>query len=86
MIDHLEHAAATIGIERVCLGGDFTRRLWEVIPVPPTPKDGLMPPGLVPGAGIDGLHGSECYPALVERFTREAGQRRTSGRSHTGTS
>ena len=66
VIDHLEHAASTIGIDRVCLGGDFTRRLWEVIPVPPAPKDGLMPPGLVPGAGIDGLHGSECYPALVD--------------------
>ena len=65
-IDHLEHAAGILGIDHVCLGGDFTRRLWDVIPVPPAPKDGLMPPGLTPGLGIEGLHGSECYPALVD--------------------
>lgn len=65
-IDHLEHAVSVIGADRVCLGGDFTRRLWEVMPEPPEPKDGLRPEGLQPGAGIDGLTGPECYPALVE--------------------
>jgi membrane dipeptidase len=65
-IDHLEHAAATIGVDRVCLGGDFTRRLWEVIPAPPEPKDGLMPAGLAPGSGLEGLTGPEHYQALVE--------------------
>ena len=67
-IDHLEHAASVIGIERVCLGGDFTQRLWEAMPPPPEPKDGLAPPGVVPGMGIEGLVGPQDYPALVARL------------------
>jgi membrane dipeptidase len=65
VIDHLEHAVEVIGPDRVCLGGDFTKRLWETLPPPPETKDGLMPAGLRPGAGIDGLTGPECYPQLV---------------------
>src|SRR6476619_4062139 len=65
VIDHLEHAASVIGVERICLGGDFTKRLWEAMPPPPEPKDGLAPPGLTPGLGIEGLTGPEEYPALV---------------------
>ncbi len=56
VIDHLEHAVAVMGADRVCLGGDFTKRLWEAMPPPPEPKDGLMPPGLTPGLGIEGAH------------------------------
>ena len=59
-----------MGADRVCLGGDFTKRLWEAMPPPPEPKDGLMPPGLTPGLGIEGLTGSEQYPALVEALER----------------
>lgn len=70
VIDHLEHAASVMGIERVCLGGDFTRRLWQAMPPPPEPKDGLMPPGLTPGLGIEGLAGPEEYTALVEGLER----------------
>jgi membrane dipeptidase len=66
VIDHLEHAVSVMGVEQVCLGGDFTKRLWEAMPPPPETKDGLVPPGLGPGAGIDGLTGPECYPALVD--------------------
>ena len=66
VVAHLEHAVRLMGVDRVCLGGDFTRRLWEELPAPPEPKDGLRPEGLPPGAGIDGLTGPECYPALVE--------------------
>jgi microsomal dipeptidase-like Zn-dependent dipeptidase len=36
------------------------------MPPPPDPKDGLTPPGLTPGVGIEGLTGSEQYPALLE--------------------
>ena len=39
VVDHLEHAVGVIGIDRVCLGGDFTTRLSEVCrrcPSPPT--------------------------------------------------
>jgi membrane dipeptidase len=69
-IDHLEHAAALIGVDRLCLGGDFTRRLWEAMPPPPEPKDGLMPPGLTPGLGLEGLVGSEDYPNLLAGLER----------------
>ena len=69
-IDHLEHAAELIGVERLCLGGDFTRRLWEAMPPPPEPKDGLMPPGLEPGVGIDDLVGPDDYPKLVAGLER----------------
>ena len=68
VVDHLEHAVSVMGGDRVCLGGDFTTRLWQAMPPPPIPKDGLMPPGLEPGAGIEGLTGSEQYPALVEKL------------------
>ena len=70
VIDHLEHAASVIGVERLCLGGDFTRRLWEAMPAPPQPKDGLAPPGLQPGLGIEDLTGPEGYPALVAGLER----------------
>lgn len=32
----------------------------------PEPADGLMPAGLRPGAGIEGLKGPEHSPALVD--------------------
>jgi membrane dipeptidase len=66
VVDHLEHAISVMGADRVCLGGDFTQRLWEAMPPPPETEDGLVPPGLAPGAGIDGLTGPECYPRLVD--------------------
>ena len=65
VVDHLEHAVGVVGIDRVCLGGDFTTRLSEVLPPMPEPADGLMPAGLKPGAGIEGLKGPEDYPALL---------------------
>jgi membrane dipeptidase len=65
VIAHLEHAAEVMGAERVCLGGDFTQRLWQVLPRPALPDDGITPPGLEPGIGIEGLTGPEFYPALV---------------------
>ena len=74
VVDHLEHAISVMGADRVCLGGDFTTRLWEAMPSPPIPKDGLMPPGLTPGLGIEGLTGSEQYPALLAKL-RERGWR-----------
>ena len=64
VIDHLDHAAAVVGPERICLGGDWTKRLHELMPAP-APPDGLMPPGLAEGTTIAGLAGPEDYPALV---------------------
>jgi membrane dipeptidase len=64
VVDHLDHAASVIGSERLCLGGDWTKRLHELMPAP-APPDGLMPPGLAEGTTIAGLSGSEEYPVLV---------------------
>ena len=70
VVDHLEHAAGVVGIDRVCFGGDFTTRLSKVLPPMPEPTDGLMPAGLEPGAGIEGLKGPEDYPALLAALGR----------------
>ena len=43
VLAHLEHAIEVVGLERVCLGGDFTTRLSQVLPPMPEPADGLMP-------------------------------------------
>jgi membrane dipeptidase len=71
VVDHLDHAASVIGPERLCLGGDWTKRLHELMPAP-APPDGLMPPGLAEGTTIAGLSGPEEYPALVKAL-RERG-------------
>lgn len=65
VLDHLDHAVSVIGCERVCLGGDWTTRLHELMPAP-APPDGLMPPGLAEGTTIEGLSGAEDYPALAQ--------------------
>jgi membrane dipeptidase len=64
VVDHLDHAAAVLGPDRICLGGDWIKRLHELMPAP-APPDGLMPPGLAEGTTIAGLSGPEDYPALV---------------------
>jgi membrane dipeptidase len=66
VIDHLEHAAATVGVDHICLGGDFVARISRELPPSPDPADGLMPPGLEVGSSIEGLAGPEDYPALAE--------------------
>jgi membrane dipeptidase len=65
VIDHLEHAAETIGVDRICLGGDFIARITRELPPMPATPDSLMPPGLESGSSIEGLAGPEDYPALV---------------------
>jgi membrane dipeptidase len=70
VVAHLDHAVSVMGVERVCLGGDFTRRLWEAMPPPPEPKDGLSPAGVTPGMGIEGLVGPQDYPGLVSALER----------------
>jgi membrane dipeptidase len=72
VIDHLEHAAAVIGVDHVCLGGDFVARISRELPPMPPLTDGLMPPGLEVGSSIEGLAGPEDYPVLVEAL-RERG-------------
>ena len=85
VVDHLEHAIEVMGPDRVCLGGDFTTRLTEVLPPMPEPADGLMP------AGAEAGHGNR-RPRRGRRITRRssphspsaAGARRTSRRSARG--
>jgi len=63
VVDHLDHAAGVIGIDRVCLGGDFTTRLSEVLPPMPETPDGLMPagpPGRRRDRGPEGARGLPC--------------------------
>lgn len=65
-IDHLEHAAAIVGVEHVCLGGDFTHRVDREVPATLSPPDPTLPPSPVPAAALQGLAGPEDYPVLVE--------------------
>ncbi len=64
-VDHLEHAVETMGVEHVCLGGDFVSRIARELPPLPQPPDGLAPPGLKAGSSLEGLAGPEDYPALL---------------------
>ena len=85
VVDHLEHAIEVIGIDRVCLGGDFTTRLSEVLPPMPEPADGLMPAGLEPGRRDRGPQGPRGLPGAPRRAARDAaGARPTSPPSRRG--
>jgi membrane dipeptidase len=64
-IDHLEHAAALVGVRHLCLGGDFVARITRELPAIPPPADGLMPPGLELGSVLEALAGPEDYPTLL---------------------
>jgi membrane dipeptidase len=65
-VEHIEHAASLMGVERVGLGGDFTERLGRALPTTPDPPDGLAPLGLELSSSIEGLAGPEDYPALAQ--------------------
>jgi membrane dipeptidase len=73
-IDHLEHAAAVMGVEHVALGGDFTARLAAKLPTEPLPADSLTPPGVGLDSALERLAGPEDYPAL-EAALRKRGWR-----------
>jgi membrane dipeptidase len=61
---HIEHAGATMGLERVALGGDFTFQLMRSGLVR-VPTDVVLPAGMGLDAAVDGLSGPEDYPALA---------------------
>jgi membrane dipeptidase len=57
LIDHVDHLVQTVGIEHICLGGDFARQIEQ------SGAEGVPPEA---GMAIDGLAGPEEYPALFE--------------------
>ena len=80
VVDHLEHAVSVWGSDRVCLGGDFTTRLWQAMPPPPEPKDGLMPPGLAPAPASRASRARSTTPRSSPPCVRAAGTTRRSTR------
>ena len=74
LADHVDHAVGVAGIEHVGLGGDFIRQVALATGMTEIPG-GLFPPGMEPGAAIEGLEGPAGYPALVTELK---------GRGYTG--
>jgi membrane dipeptidase len=71
VIDHLDHAVETVGIDHVGLGADFIRQVARSLAVQ-TPPDALLPAGMEMDATIEDLAGPEDYPNLVAAL-RERG-------------
>jgi membrane dipeptidase len=67
VIDHIDHAVGVMGVEHVCLGGDFVRQMHRA--VGPGRPDPLLPPGELDRA-VEGLAGPEDYRALVDALRR----------------
>jgi membrane dipeptidase len=57
LIDHVDHLRQTIGIEHICLGGDFYRQIG-LSGADGVPEEPVM--------ALDDLGGPEEYPALFE--------------------
>jgi membrane dipeptidase len=57
LIDHVDHLVQTIGIDHICLGGDFARQIER------SGADGIPDE---PGMALEGLGGPEEYPALFD--------------------
>jgi membrane dipeptidase len=71
LIDHVDHAVETIGIEHVGLGGDFIRQLFASGAARLTARErSFAPPGLELGRGLEELHGPEQYPDLAAALER----------------
>jgi membrane dipeptidase len=70
-VDHVEHAISVAGPEHVCVGGDFMAQLVRSGSVTITPRElATLPPGVEPGAAVEGLAGPQDYPALAEALSR----------------
>lgn len=63
-VDHIEHAVETMGIEHVCLGGDFMYQLMLATGHRPPPGSGL--PSDPETATLEGLRGPEDYGVLAQ--------------------
>jgi membrane dipeptidase len=69
VVDHVDHAVETIGIEHVGLGGDFIRQVARATATA-APADALLPPGMTFDAAIEDLAGPEEYPNLLAALER----------------
>jgi len=69
VVDHVDHAVATIGVERVALGADFIRQV-VLAGAARKPPDSLRPEGMGLDFSIDGLEGPAGFPLLVEALVR----------------
>jgi membrane dipeptidase len=58
-VDHVEHAAAVMGVDHVALGGDFLEQIARTLGIEDEVVDGVRA-----GAVIDGLTGPQDYPRL----------------------
>jgi membrane dipeptidase len=67
-VDHIEHAVAVMGIDKVVLGGDFFAQIGRAGTPLPMAADGKVPDSSY--GEIAGLAGPEQYPALVEVLRR----------------
>ena len=85
VIDHLEHAVEVMGADRVCLGGDFTTRLTQVLSPFPQPADGLMPQAWIPAPGSKGCRALRTIRHCLPPSPGAAGRRRRSRRSRVET-
>jgi membrane dipeptidase len=64
VVDHIDHAVETIGIERVALGADFGRQIARAGAIR-RPPDSLRPVGMSLDFSIEELAGPDDYPNLV---------------------
>lgn len=69
LADHIDHIVATVGVEHVGLGGDFTQQLVRSGAIRSVPL-ALLPPGMALDAAVEGLEGPDGYPCLVEELRR----------------
>jgi membrane dipeptidase len=76
LVDHVDHLVEVVGIEHVCLGGDFAR---QIVAAGAIATAGLAPPPAAPGADaaatafdavVEGLAGPEDYPNLAAALDR----------------
>lgn len=69
VVDHVDHAVATMGADAVGLGGDFTQQIVRALGYQES-GDALLPDGMPLDAAVEGLAGPADYPLLVETLRR----------------
>jgi membrane dipeptidase len=69
LVDHVDHAAAVMGVEHVALGGDFIRQIARAKGMAEIP-DAFMPSGMAADAAVEGLAGPADYPRLAAALER----------------